>query len=160
MNSPKNDSLEMVIAIDSGFYGLASYCSAPLQPHPRWMVEHLAETLQDRAEQLHQHADAADLSGVFRIAILETPEDYIETPQPDPRVFENYGQLEGILAALQFQIIRVHPQTWQAALNLKSRKGESKADHRAKALTLFPQLKPTLNQADALLILYSYTKNL
>ena len=59
-----------------------------------------------------------------------------------------------------FQIIRVRPQAWQGALSLKTRAGESKADHkrrmRAKALDLFPGMKISLDETDALLILYAH----
>ena len=56
-----------------------------------------------------------------------------------------YGQLEGILVALGFRIHRVRPQKWQGELGVKSRKGESKPDHKRRmrkmALDLFPHLQ-------------------
>ena len=75
---------------------------------------------------------------------------------------QGYGQLEGFLIALGYQIIRVRPQAWQRALSLLTSKTETKSQHkrrmRGAALDLFPQLKPTLDQADALLILYAHLK--
>jgi hypothetical protein len=154
---------EFLIAIDPGAKGaLASYYTSFEPPgEPAWGVEKLATSPQELAEQLKGHAIAADQLEVPRIAILEDVGGFTGIPQPGSRMFSfgrGFGQIEGVLACLKFQIIRVRPQKWQAALSVLSRKGEVKADHkrrmRRKALDLFPQLNPTLDQADALLILY------
>lgn len=164
---------QMVIAIDPGAKGaIASYITAcELRPGSEelvdsWEVEKLSQTPQDRFLQIKEYADHAGDLEVPRIAVLELVAGFTGVPQPGSRMFtfgQGYGQLEGILVSLGYQIIRVRPQVWQAALSLKTRKGESKPEHkrrmRAKALDLFPQLRPTLDQTDALLILYSHIMN-
>jgi hypothetical protein len=162
---------KFLIAIDPGAKGaVASYSTVFQSARPQgseyepvWTVEKLAESPLERFEQLGGYARGAIQLETPRVVVLEDIGGYTGTPQPGSRMFtfgRNYGQLEGFLIALGYQIIRVRPQAWQKALSLSTRKGESKPDHkrrmRLKALDLFPQLKPTLDQADALLILYSY----
>lgn len=158
---------KFVIGIDPGAKGcIASYSTTYEPPgEPRWAVEKLAETPQDRFSQLESYAGAADRLETPRIVILEDVGGFIGVAQPGARMFtfgRGYGQLEGSLIALGYQILRVRPQVWQKDLSLLSRKGEPKPHHkrrmRAKALDLFPSLKPTLDQADALLILYAAIK--
>ena len=155
-----------LIAIDPGAKGaIASYCTSyegggvP----PSWRVERLSWTPQDRLEQLEGYATQADGLEAPRVAILETVGGFTGTAQPGSRMFtfgQGYGQLEGFLIALSYQIIRVRPQAWQGALSLKTRPGESKPDHkrrmRAKAQDLFPGRKISLDETDALLILYAH----
>ena len=159
-----------MIAIDPGAKGAVASYSTVFQSDPQgnagqpaWTVEKLSESPQDRFEQLSGYADAVSALETSRIAILEDVGGYTGSPQPGSRMFtfgRGYGQLEGFLIALGYRIIRVRPQEWQKALSLSTRRGESKPDHkrrmRLKALDLFPQLKPTLDQADALLILWWY----
>lgn len=153
----------MLIAIDPGKSGaLASYATSYEPPaDPRWTVERLAGSPQELAEQVRSYAEAADQLETPRVAILEDVSGFIGKPQPGSRMFtfgRGFGQIEGVLSTLKYQIIRARPQKWQGALSLLSRKGEPKPAHkrrmRAKALDLFPHLKPTLDQADALLLLY------
>ena len=159
---------EFIIAIDPGVKGaIASYATSYQPPaDPAWTVEKLRETPQDRFSQLEEYGKAADRLETRRVALLEAVGGFTGSSQPGSRMFvfgQGFGQLEGILVALGYQIIRVRPQAWQGALSLKSRPGEPKPDHkrrmRAKALDLFPQLKPTLDESDALLILYAHVLN-
>lgn len=162
---------KFLLAIDPGAKGaiaswMESFDPPADDPRSRWTVEKLSETPQDRFKQLEGYADAASRLETPRIVILEEVGGFIGVPQPGSRMFafgRGYGQLEGCLISLGYRIIRVRPQAWQGALSLKSRKDESKPDHkrrmRAKALDLFPQLHPTLDQADALLILYAHLLN-
>lgn len=81
----------------------------------------------------------------------------------------NYGQCEGILAALSVTIHHVKPQAWQKALGLGSRE-KTGSPHRdrtkwknklkAKAQHLYPEENVTLDTADALLILHAATSGL
>lgn len=68
----------------------------------------------------------------------------------------NNGVLLGILAALEIPVVRHRPQAWQKLLGLSSSKHLSKSQHKAKlkarAQELFPGIKVTLKNADALLI--------
>lgn len=91
---------------------------------------------------------------------------------------ENFGFLQGVLAALDYRVVRVRPQTWQKALQLggkppkvkvdkdaskESRKSatalNSAADRewknklKSEAERRFPTMKVTLSTADALLIM-------
>lgn len=68
----------------------------------------------------------------------------------------NYGFVLGVLAALRIRTVLVTPQFWQRALGLGKSAGDKAAWKRklkAEAWRLYPQLKPTLKTADALLIL-------
>ena len=154
-----------LIAIDPGAKGAIASYSTTFEPpgEPRWAVEKLDQLPQDRFKQLEGYAGAATRLEAPRIAVLEDVGGYIGVPQPGSRMFafgRGYGQLEGLLIGLGYQLIRVRPQAWQKALSLGTRPGESKPDHkrrmRAKALDLFPLLRPTLDQSDALLILYAH----
>lgn len=156
---------QAIIAIDPGAHGaIASYATTYEPPgSPVWSVEKLSESPRDRLEQLEGYAGMASELEASKIAILEDVGGFTGVPQPGSRMFvfgRGYGQLEGFLMSMGYQLIRVRPQAWQAALSLKTRKGESKPEHkrrmREKALDLFPQLKPTLDQTDALLILYAH----
>ena len=145
-NSVRVQRPSFVIAIDPGAKGaIASYATSYEPPaDPRWTVEKLRETPQDRFLQLEEYAKAATLLEAPRVAILEDVGGYIGVPQPGSRMFtfgRGYGQLEGILVSLGYRIIRFKPQAWQKYLSLGSRPGEAKPDHkrrmRAKALTCF-----------------------
>jgi hypothetical protein len=158
----------MLIAIDPGKSGaIASYVSSFEPPaEPRYGVEKLAGSPQELAEQFKGYAETADQLEAPRMAILEEVSGFIGQKQPGSRMFtfgRGYGQIEGCLCMLKYQIIRMRPQQWQGALSVLSRKGEPKPQHkrrmRSKALDLFPHLKPTLDQADALLILYAHLQN-
>jgi hypothetical protein len=160
-----NSRPRALIAIDPGAKGaIASYTTSFEPPaNPRYGVEKLAHSPQELAEQLRRYAVAADHLEAPRIAILEEVSGYIGVRQPGSRMFvfgRGFGQLEGVLACLKFQIVRRRPQQWQGALSVLSRKGEPKPEHkrrmRRRALDLFPDLSPTLDQSDALLLLYAY----
>jgi hypothetical protein len=66
-----------------------------------------------------------------------------------------YGFVLGVLMSHSFKIVTVTPQRWQKALGITP--SESKTKHKnklkAKAQELYPNVKPTLKTADALLIL-------
>lgn len=68
----------------------------------------------------------------------------------------NSGCLLGILAALEIPVVRHRPQAWQKLLGLPPGKHLSKSQHKgrlkARAQELFPGIKVTLKNADALLI--------
>jgi hypothetical protein len=69
----------------------------------------------------------------------------------------NWGFIKGVLTALKFRIVLVHPKKWQAALGLggsKSHASQTAWKHHLqnRAEQLFPNIKVTQNTADALLI--------
>jgi hypothetical protein len=70
-------------------------------------------------------------------------------------MMRNFGQWEGILAALNIRTILVKPKTWQAGISGVSacKEYKDKKDAlKAEAVRRFPLLKPTLKNCDALLI--------
>lgn len=73
------------------------------------------------------------------------------------------GILLGILAAFEIPVIRHRPQDWQKLLRLSPSKHLSKSQHKnklkARAQELFPGIKVTLKNADALLIYHLASHN-
>ena len=68
----------------------------------------------------------------------------------------NWGFLKGVLMAKGWRLVLVKPQKWQKALSLGSSAGDKtgwKAKLKGVAQQLFPGIKVTLANADALLIL-------
>ena len=154
--------VRFVIAVDPGRNGaIASY--EWQDDDAVWKVDKLAGSCQELFWQCSKAKITAEGLSTTPTAIVEDVGGYIGKPQPGSRMFvfgRSLGQLEGILVALGFRIIRVRPQKWQGELGVKSRKGESRPDHKRRmrkmALDLFPHLKPTLDTCDALLILWWY----
>lgn len=68
------------------------------------------------------------------------------------------GHIEMALLALKIPTIKVIPSKWQKSFTLTSKKGESKTSHknRIKAWSqrMFPSVKVTLKNSDALAIAY------
>lgn len=69
-------------------------------------------------------------------------------------MMRNFGQWEGILAALNIRTILVKPKSWQAGISGASVKeyADKKRALKAEAVRRFPSMKPTLKTCDALLI--------
>jgi crossover junction endodeoxyribonuclease RuvC len=69
---------------------------------------------------------------------------------------QNYGTLRGMLAAFGMRRHFVRPVKWQAVFGLSGRPDESPSEkkkrHKAKAQELFPGVKVTLWNCDALLL--------
>jgi len=155
----------MVIAIDPGAKGAVAIFQSS-ENGQEFKVEKLGPSPQERFDQLFRYALLAEHSKCARIAVLEDVGGYIGIPQPGSRMFrfgQSFGQLEGCLIALQYSIMRVKPRKWQTGLGLLSRSGEKKPEHKkrlhAKALDLFPALKPARDTADALLLLFYFLNN-
>jgi hypothetical protein len=76
----------------------------------------------------------------------------------------NFGQILGVCAAMGIPVELVKPQRWQKALSLGTSKGLSKTQWKnklkAKALQLYPDVRVTLDVADALLIHHAAVKGL
>lgn len=95
------------------------------------------------------------------VAYVENVPKFCGPKLPGSVIFpmaENFGAVQGILAALGIRTILVRPQDWQAGLGIGTRsKSKDKADWKrklkAEAQRRFPQLNVTLATADALLIL-------
>jgi len=111
---------------------------------------------------------------------VEEVSGFIGKRQPGSRMFNfgrGYGQIEGILTAMRVPYVMVRPQAWQRALNipktsrekvpgtvddlerLSIESGNTQAEREHKhvmrelAQRLYPTLKVTLGNCDALLLL-------
>lgn len=73
------------------------------------------------------------------------------------KMMENYAQLKAIISVCNVDWAEVHPLTWQSRLNLRI-KGEfkpiRKARYKIEANKIYPALKPTLWNCDAVLIMH------
>jgi len=148
------------IGIDPGVSGGIAWTS-PLGDQSAPMPATLHDTLALINKILDEQSDGKTL------AYVEELPKYVG-PIPSSAVFvmaRNYGQMEGILAALGVSIHHVKPQAWQKALGLGHReKGDKtsawKNKLKAKAQHLYPEETVTLKNADALLILHAATSGL
>lgn len=99
------------------------------------------------------------VSGVG-VCYLEDLVKYAGTRMPGSAMAvyaSNWGFLKGVLMARGWRIVLVRPQKWQKALGLGSSVGGEKTAWKnklkAQAQQLYPGVKVTLANADALLIL-------
>lgn len=69
---------------------------------------------------------------------------------------QGFGHLEQVLADFRIRTVKVRPAQWEKELGLTDKKGTEKRVHKNKlkqrAQELFPDVKVTLANADALLI--------
>ena len=98
-------------------------------------------------------------------AVVEEVPKFVGKLVPSSSIFtlaKNYGWILGALAARGVPTHLVRPQVWQKGLTgVKAAKGAAKKRClKEHATRLFPDLKPTLATADALLILYYANLNL
>jgi hypothetical protein len=136
-----------ILAIDPGASGGLAFGSAGKPP----ALVAMPDTLHDLVEVIRDtHCDHA---------FLELVGGFIGKNQPGSAMFNfgtNYGQIQGVLAALGVPFTLVRPQAWQKALSLGTSTGMSKTEWKnklkAKAQQLYPSTKITLSTADACLI--------
>jgi hypothetical protein len=136
-----------ILAIDPGASGGLAFGPAGKPP----ALVAMPDTLHDLVEVIRDaHCDHA---------FLELVGGYVGKAQPASSAFNfgmNYGQIQGVLAALGVPFTLVRPQAWQKALSLGTSTGMSKTEWKnklkAKAQQLYPSLKITLSTADACLI--------
>jgi len=98
-------------------------------------------------------------------AVVEEIPKFVGKAVPSSSIFtlaKNYGWILGVLAGLAVPTHLVRPQVWQKGLTgVKAAKGSAKKRClKEHATRLFPDLKPTLATADALLILHYANQNL
>jgi crossover junction endodeoxyribonuclease RuvC len=102
--------------------------------------------------------DLMNVEGDVKVtAFLEQVGGFIGKGQPGSAMFQfgdSFGFLRGVLQALGISTELVRPQTWQRGLaGLRGLEGAArKRALRDHASRIFPDLKPTLATADALLI--------
>ena len=120
-----------------------------------------------RAEKWTGEADFMDevsnLDGL--IAVVEEVPKFVGRLVPSSSIFtlaKNYGWILGALAAMQVPTHLVRPQVWQKGLTGgKAAKGAAKKRClKEHAVRLFPEQKPTLATADALMILHYANHNM
>jgi len=72
-------------------------------------------------------------------------------------MLKGFETLKTIITMSQIPFVQVHPMSWQSTLHLRV-KGEEKADRKNRykkaAGEYYPEIKPTLWSADALLIMH------
>lgn len=97
--------------------------------------------------------------------ILEEVPKYCGGKRPESTTFvlaQNLGRIEGIVTAIGYPLVRVHPKSWQKTFSISRDRQKSDAwKRRLKALAceLFPHLDVTLKTADALLLLEHARRN-
>jgi len=111
----------------------------------------------DLVEMMGAYQAACLLDGTDLVAYLELVGGYIGKPSPGSAMFNfgnGYGFIRGVLAANRIKTVLVRPQTWQKGVSgVQSTKGpERKRALKEAAARLYPNIKVTLTNADALLI--------
>lgn len=140
-----------IIAIDPGAHGALCFIT-PRGPRP--VVHKTADT--PPLEALRDATCGTEPREC--VAYLEKIGGFIAGKSlPGSSMFKmghSAGYWEGMLAAFGVRTILVRPQDWQAGIpGTKSTKGaDRKRALRAEAIRRFPEMKPTLDTCDALLI--------
>jgi hypothetical protein len=105
-----------------------------------------------------------DLVKELRVISSDLPDVYIEElPKWQGKMsassmgvmFQNYGQLLGVLKTLDCRIVMIKPPVWQKALGLGDKKAHGKkwkTHLKARAQEFYPTHEITLKTADAFLI--------
>jgi hypothetical protein len=142
-----------IIACDPGWSGAFAYSgslihSMPDSPHG---IAKLLSDLKDHGSTL----------------VIEQVGGFAGKGQPGSAMFrfgENFGLIIGAAIALGYRVERVTPQKWMKAQGLGTRgsltKAEWKRKLKSRAQELYPNLKVTLETADALLILDAKVRGL
>lgn len=96
---------------------------------------------------------------VFLEKVQMRPDDITDNPGKAFRVqkmLADFEQLKTIIAVCDVPFVLVHPQKWQHTLNLRV-KGEEKPERKKRyqraAQTYYPEVKATLWNSDALMIM-------
>ena len=119
-----------------------------------------AEKWTGEADFMEEVSNLDDL-----IAVVEEVPKFVGRMVPSSSIFtlaKNYGWILGVLAAMQVPTHLVRPQVWQKGLTgVKAAKGAAKKRClKEHAVRLFPEQKPTLATADALMILHHANQNM
>lgn len=139
-----------ILAIDPGANGAFAWSPGIEEIYELPMLE----TEGDLVEFLQQFDDKT-------IVFLEEVGGYVGKQQPGSAMFKfgrNFGFILGVCMTLGHRVNLVRPQKWTKDLGLGTAshcgsKAEWKRKLKSKAQQLYPQIKVTLQNADALLIL-------
>ena len=103
------------------------------------------EKLSVRPDDIVPGADGVNMGKLYRIQ----------------KMLANFEQLKATIAVCDVPFVMVHPMKWQNELKLRAKttrkkeeKNERKRRYREIAGNLYPELKPTLWNADATLIMH------
>ena len=142
----------MIIAIDPGKNGGLVLRSK----NEIISVDAMPSTCMDLTELLEQYKALSIKSNESLTAYIEIVHSMPGQGTVSMFTFgQGFGHLEQALADFRIRTVKVQPNAWQTALSLSS-KGKTKREHKnvlkQRAQELFPQIKVTLANADALLI--------
>lgn len=149
-----------IIGIDPGQSG-----GYAVQSEKSYWASPMPDTLNDLVSAFYDMKFSCDTGEL--VAYVENIPKFCGPKLPGSSVFvmaENFGAIQGILAALSIRTIMVRPQEWQKGLGVGTRnacksKTQWKQKLKAEAQRRFPTLKLTNATADAALILdYALTK--
>lgn len=143
----------VIIGIDSGANGGVAimYPNGEAKASPIGNVSDLCEIIRSVR-------DFAKNDGYALTAVLEEVTGYVKgRHQPASRSFvfgKSYGSIIGLLIALEIPFRTVRPQKWQQGLSgIRGMEYSArKRKLREYAVMRYPQLKPTMKTADAILI--------
>lgn len=103
------------------------------------------EKLSVRPDDVTPGADGVNMGKLYRIQ----------------KMMANFEQLKAIISVCDIPFVMVHPMKWQNELKLRAKttrkkeeKNERKRRYKEVAGNLYPELKPTLWNADATLIMH------
>lgn len=148
----------IIIAIDPG----ASGATAVQFPGKNVNV-YPFESESEQKELIKEVVNDARIENTPVVAIIEEVGGYVGSEQPGSAMFNfgrNFGYHLALLAAYEIPTELVRPSVWQKGLpktpklsDKAAAKREHKRDLKDYAARLFPSVKVTLKNADALLIL-------
>jgi hypothetical protein len=142
----------IVMGIDPGSKGalvVLSELSTTAYCFSKNTWEEIAEEIKNRANYGEEYGESID---AYVEAVAALPKDGAHNAFT---FGENTGIIKGILIANGIEFIEVHSQKWQRHFGLGAKypsKTARKNAQKAKAQELFPDIKVTLDIADALLI--------
>lgn len=140
--------MKLYIGIDPGKNGAIAFIPTDGKP---WTVSFKDATDKDIYETMR---DAVVYAGFEHVASTAMIEQVASSPQMGVKSAftfgEGFGKLVMLMTALELPFERVRPLKWQTALGCKT--GGDKNITKRKAQELFPEIKITHANADALLI--------
>lgn len=145
----------MVLGIDPGKSGGYALLEAGELIEVAGFDQHSDADIVQAFRDIHQRSL---VDGVKLVAYLEQVGGFIKgSPMPGSAMFkfgESFGLLVGTLIALGISFRRTRPQEWQKGLQgVTGIKGvDRKRKLRDLAMEIYPESKPTLKTADAILI--------
>ena len=141
-----NSETITIIGIDPGVNGAISIFESGIHH-----VFKMPETLTETADLIHKFSNSLKCAAYIE-QVHSMPGQGVSSTF---RFGQSYGELRGVVSALQIPFYQVTPQAWQKYLQCpKAEKKDKKRVNKQRAQELFPKLsKQITNQtADSLLI--------